>query len=350
MVEPYMAIALQTRMWDDWRKNLDHIRKVMGTAIGLTSLEYPVKLVALAEGAIQGFGATGPGPLPVVEIPGEQTDIIGEMAKTFNVYIIAELFCVKELEFEDRLFNAAFIVNPKGQIIYKRYKMQHEYMAESWTTSPHDVWDAWVQKKGATLDSLYSVAETDIGKIGCMICMEGGYPEISRGLALNGAEVIYRATYHEPFVGDGTWELQNRAHALFNTCYVIAPNNGVYEGKAMSEKGPFDITGGNSMIVDFKGKIIHKVSAGTDTYAAGLIDIEALRRHRTSVMGIGNFLKDLRTEAYKIIYQQPIYPKNTRLTGPAPPDRWLANQKEAYKKSVDTLLNRRIYIKPSEKE
>ena len=42
---------------------------------------------------------------------------------------------------------------------------------------------------------------------------EGSYPENARGLAMNGAEVVYRGPYPHPHAGNGLFEIQNRARA-----------------------------------------------------------------------------------------------------------------------------------------
>ena len=57
---------------------------------------------------------------------------------------------------------------------------------------------------------------------------EGSYPENARGLAMNGAEVVYRGPYPHPHVGNGLFEIQNRARALDNNMYLIACNVGTY--------------------------------------------------------------------------------------------------------------------------
>ena len=84
---------------------------------------------------------------------------------------------------------------------------------------------------------------------------------------------------------------------------------GTYYLDAGSEL-PIDTFGGRSMIVDYKGRIVgrHDYGAGS-SYVAGTIDIEALRHHRTRAQW-DNWMKDLRTEMYQMIYEQPIYPKN----------------------------------------
>src|SRR2546427_12591148 len=58
--------------------------------------------------------------------------------------------------------------------------------------------------------------------------MEGRSPEPARGMAMTGAKILYRPAYPEPYVSNGLWEIQNRARALDNTCYVVAPNPANY--------------------------------------------------------------------------------------------------------------------------
>jgi hypothetical protein len=52
----------------------------------------------------------------------------------------------------------------------------------------------------------------------------------------------------------------------------------------------------------------HTVS-GANTFVAGIIDIEALRHFR--VMNLNsNWMRDLRTEIFRRIYEEPIHPAN----------------------------------------
>src|SRR5690606_14128699 len=94
-----------------------------------------------------------------------------------------------------------------------------------------------------------------------LICMEGSYPETARGLAMNGAEIVYRPSYPEPYVANGLWEVQNRSRALDNTMYVIAPNPASYY-PAPDSPFPLDCFGGNSMIVDYQGRVISNHQPG----------------------------------------------------------------------------------------
>ena len=96
------------------------------------------------------------------------------------------------------------------------------------SVSPHDVYDWWIKKYGRTLDAFWPVADTKIGQLGIMMAMEGNYPENGRGLAMNGAEVVYRASMPAPFTENDIFEISNRARALENNMYIVAPNIGSY--------------------------------------------------------------------------------------------------------------------------
>jgi predicted amidohydrolase len=123
----------------------------------------------------------------------------------------------------------------------------------------HDVWDRWIEHYGQSLDAFYPVADTEIGRLGVLMANEGLYPENARGLAMNGAEVLYRASYPHPHSGNEFFEIQNRARALDNNLYVVAPNLGTYYLEQNSEL-PVDTFGGQSMVVDYKGRVVGRHS------------------------------------------------------------------------------------------
>ena len=80
-----------------------------------------------------------------------------------------------------------------------------------------------------------------------------------------------------------------------------------------NETTPIDTFGGRSFIINYKGQIVGRQDYGAgSTYVGGVIDIEALRDHRARAQW-DNWMKDLSTELYQILYEQPIYPKNLYL-------------------------------------
>lgn len=318
-IAPYLAIGLSTTCRgiskrSDIKRNLRHIENMIHGAMFVVSINMPVKIIALAEGAISGFTdeafdiphVTAAKEL-YIDIPGEETEFLGNIAKHYNTYIIAQCKARWPEVIKNRFFNTAFIIDPKGQVVHK-YAKNHVFARER-SCMPHDVYDIWVKKFGDNIDAFYPVLKTDdIGNIGTMVCNDGMYPEAGRALAFNGAEVIYRPSMAQPITGNGQWVLQNRAHAMFNNCYVIAPNIGPYYLHPGFEH-PFDVAGGNAHIVDYQGNIISFSASGIDTVIAGIIDIEQLRQFREMSL-FGNWMKDLRTEIFKRMYEKPIHPKN----------------------------------------
>jgi predicted amidohydrolase len=350
-VEQYMALALQPVMVGahergDIFRNLEHIAELAFAAKNVTEIELPVRLYTLPEGALQGFtdeifdwDHVDFIKRMAIDIPGKETQFLGDLARGLDAFIIAQAKATHP-EFPERFFNCAFVIDPEGTVIHKHYKLQ--VFAREHTTVPHDVWDQWVELYGDGLDAFYPVTDTAIGRIGCLICMEGSYPETARGLAMNGAELIYRPSYPEPYVSNGLWEVQNRARALDNTSYVVAPNPASYAPSADSPF-PLDTFGGQSMIVDYQGRMIsNHESGGAASYAGAIINIEALREYRARTLW-GNWLKDLRTEQYRLIYDQPLYEKNRCLT--EPPLKHAEND-EVVRAAVERVFERGIWKRP----
>lgn len=358
MVEPFSVVGLSPRTITaekpgDTVANATRICAFMDTAAMVGEWEgAPVRLVVIPEMAIQGLIANRPGHRNTearyaVEIPGPETDVLAAKARQLSTYIAAELYMVRDHDFPDCYFNCGFIIDPNGEIIYKRYKATSDAYEGGMlgNINPHDVWDRFVAKRGGdVMDAIFPVARTDIGNIGICICHEGIYPEVVRGLAMNGAEIIIRPTLIEPHVMTGMWELQNRAHAMFNQTWVVAPNLGP---EVRADGSMQDLFGGQSMIVDPRGQIVAKQQGWTsgDSFVCTTIDLEALRRFRIS-NGLYNQLKDLRTEQYRAIYDRPIYPINQYLDEP-PREGWLDRERETRAGALRTLIERGVITPPS---
>src|SRR5262247_1236705 len=203
MIKPYTAVGLiptvrGIRKREDIKLNLEHLRHLVKAASWLSSLDLPVRLIAIPEGALQGFNDEVLDLDHVqfarecaIDIPGEETEELGKIARD----------------------NGAFIINPRGKVILRHYKGSPLFPVEH-SVCPHDVYDWWVEKYGRTLQAFWPVVDTEIGRLGIMMANEGSYPENARALALNGAEVVYRASYPHPATGNEMFEIQSRARAL----------------------------------------------------------------------------------------------------------------------------------------
>ena len=321
-IKPYTAVGLiptvrGIRHRSDIKENLTHIKHLTKAASWLSSLSLPVRLIAIPEGALQGFNDEvldadheDFAKTCCIDIPGWETDMLGGLAREYNSYIIAQAKA-RHPDWPNRFFNCGFIIDPSGEVILIHYKVSPLFPVEH-SVCPHDIYDWWVDKYGNNLDAFWPVVETDIGRLGIMMANEGSYPENARALALNGAEVVYRASYPHPATGNEIFEIQSRARALDNNMYVLAPNMGTYYLQKESNI-PIDTFGGRSSLIDYKGKIVGRQDyGGSSTYVSGVVDIEALRYHRENAQW-DNWMKDIRSELYQLLYKDPIYPKNLYL-------------------------------------
>jgi predicted amidohydrolase len=321
-IKPYTAVGLiptvrGIRHRSDIKENLTHIKHLTKAASWLSSLSLPVRLIAIPEGALQGFNDEvldadheDFAKTCCIDIPGWETDMLGGLAREYDTYIIAQAKA-RHPDWPNRFFNCGFIIDPTGEVILIHYKVSPLFPVEH-SVCPHDIYDWWIDKYGNNLDAFWPVVETDIGRLGIMMANEGSYPENARALALNGAEVVYRASYPHPATGNEIFEIQSRARALDNNMYVLAPNMGTYYLQKESDI-PIDTFGGRSSLIDYKGKIVGQQDyGGSSTYVSGVVDIEALRYHRENAQW-DNWMKDIRTELYQLLYKDPIYPKNLYL-------------------------------------
>jgi predicted amidohydrolase len=352
-IDKYMAVGLQPTVWgaeerSDIEKNLEHIHGNLEAATWLSSVDLPVKLAVIPEGALQGFtdevfdmDHAEYREEIAIDIPGTETDTLGEYAEEFDIYIVASAK-EKSPDYDDKFYNTAFIIDPDGEVILKHRKVTPLLPVER-SVTPHDVWDDWTETHGDDLDNLFEVADTEIGRIGISLAIEGAYPEYARGLAMNGAEVICRIACPEPLVANESWRIQNRARALDNSCYVVAPNLATYYLTPDAET-PVDTFGGGSMVVDHKGKIVsdHDYGAGS-SYCAGVVDIEGLREFRTR-SPLMNWIKDLRTEIIRPIYDREIYPKNLWLDQqPVHHDEY---EEMVTEKQIDEMVEQDVFVPP----
>jgi predicted amidohydrolase len=354
MIEPYNAVGLIPSFWgirrrEEIRHNIEHLKSLTKAAFWLSNLDIPVRLLAIPEGALMGFNDevldadhAEYARTCCIDIPGPETDEIGALAREWNVYIMAQAKA-RHKDWKDRFFNVGFIVDPDGNVILQHHKISALLPVER-SVSPHDVFDWWVEKYGRTLDAFWPVADTKIGRLGIMMAMEGNYPENGRGLAMNGAEVVYRASMPCPFTENDVFEISNRARALENNMYIVAPNIGSYHLDADHPVG-IDAGGGQSMIVDYRGQLVGKQrDTNGSTFVAGVINIEALRHHRASAQ-VTNWLKDVRSELAQIIYEKPVYPKN--LYAKKIPAKHAKYKTDVIDKQVALMHKRGIWKKPS---
>jgi predicted amidohydrolase len=167
-------------------------------------------IVCLPEGVT--IIGTGKSYLDVSEpVPGPSSEFLGELAKKHNMYIIAGIY---EKE-GPALYCTAILLGRDGELVGKYRKV----------SIPTEEFHGGITPG----NSVSSVFDTDFGRIGIMICIDVFFPEVTRMLALQGAEVIFM-----PIWG-GNLSLFE-ARTIENQIYLVTSS---YD----SETGIFDKTG-----------------------------------------------------------------------------------------------------------
>ena len=176
MIEPYQAIGLVPTIWgirrrEDIRRSLEHLDHLVTASTWLGGLDLPVRLIAIPEGALQGFNDE---VLDLdhetfarecaIDIPGPETDELGRLARKWGVFVMAQAKA-RHPEFPGKFFNVGFVLNPDGEVVLRHHKLVPLLPVEH-SVTPHNVYDRWVELYGATLDAFYPVADTEIGRLG----------------------------------------------------------------------------------------------------------------------------------------------------------------------------------------
>jgi predicted amidohydrolase len=222
-----------------------------------------------------------------VAIPNEHTDRYAKKAKERGVFIQTGTFLEVDPRWPGAVFNTTCLIGPDGLI--GKYRKVNPWLPWEVHASPNDLpgYD----------EPLFPVFETEIGRLGAAICYDWLFPEATRALALNGAEVLIRVSaYMDPWGATPPldwWTLFNRARAVENFAYVVAAN----QGASAANYPPFSWPGG-SMVVDFDGRILAQADPGPgEKIVVGPIDLASLRAERGRRRG-HHVLNHLRHSAY----------------------------------------------------
>lgn len=154
-------------------------------------------------------------------LEGSASLMMSRKAKEYGMYIVSGLYSWVG----DTLKNVAVLYGRMGQIegIYEKVQLP-----DSETEG------------GAVPGNEFPVFTTDFGKIGILICWDSAFPEISRILAIKGAEILFCPVWGD--VRDPKmWELTARSRAVDNGVYFVT-----------------NIFDGHSVIVNPAGEVLQE--------------------------------------------------------------------------------------------
>jgi predicted amidohydrolase len=174
--------------------------------------------------------------------------------------------------YKNRVFDTAIMINNKG-IIRSVYRKVHLYDALGFKESV----------KMIAGDTIEKPVKTSAGNLGLMICYDVRFPEISRILTVEGANIlVVPSAWVHGIMKEEHWQTMLKARAIENGSYVIAPD----------QVG--NIFSGRSMVVDPFG--ISLLDMGN---REGMEVIEIDKSRIQKVRELLPLLKNRRTDVYK---------------------------------------------------
>ncbi|WP_029009071.1 carbon-nitrogen hydrolase family protein [Azospirillum halopraeferens] len=132
------------------------------------------------------------------------------------------------------------------------------------------------------------VVDTDLGRIGLLICFDGRIPEIFRSMALQGAEVIVDMANF--FTMDQA-DLWGPARCYENGVWLVAATKAGHERSIYYP--------GGSMIVDPGGRVLSKVPY--DTHGLAIADVDPGLAGEKRIYARNDRIADRRPETYSLM-------------------------------------------------
>jgi len=268
----FNAALLQTLVYDNKEKNVDNavslIEKVSKEGADVAVL--PEMFCCPYDNSY--FKAFGE------EEGGFAYKAMKSAAKELEIYIVAGT--MPELD-GNKVYNTSYVFNKNGEQIAKHRKMHlfdidvegGQYFKESDTFSP---------------GSDVTVFDTEFCKIGLAVCYDIRFPELSRLMVNEGAEVIIIPGAFNMTTGPAHWELHFRARALDNQVYTIGVSPARdYEASYHSY--------GNSIIASPWGNVMNRMDE-KEGYIIQEVDLDYVKKVRNELP----LLKHRRKDVYSL--------------------------------------------------
>jgi predicted amidohydrolase len=235
------------------RQNLD----LFSQKVRSTVKRYPfVQMIVTSELAICGAGVGYASPtLDEVE------PVLCELARELNIWLIPGSLYERQ---SDLTYNTAPVINPAGEVISRFRKICPFLPYEKNVEGGADI-------------CCFDVP--DVGRFGLYICYDMWFPELSRAMILDGAEVIIHPTLTDT-CDRSVEKSMCRATAAQQQCYMVDIN------------GTGALGVGQSIIVGPEGDVIHEASTGEEVI---LFEADLTRVRRTRERGILNLGQPLKS-------------------------------------------------------
>jgi predicted amidohydrolase len=175
------------------------------------------------------------------KITGNFVSTLSNSARKNKINVIATMYeIINTNEKSQKVFDTGIIINELGKV-QSIYRKVHLYDALGFKESKKLLAGSIIEKP----------SKTSVGNLGLLICYDMRFPEISRILTVNGANILVSpSAWVAGFMKKVHWEVMVRARAIENGVYVLAPNQvgNIYCGHSMAID-PFGAT-----VLDMKNR------------------------------------------------------------------------------------------------
>ena len=225
-------------------------------------------------------------------IPGPTTEAISKVAIEAKAVVVASIF---EKRARGLYHNTAVLIGSDGSIkgLYRKMHIPDDPLYyEKYYFTPGDLG--------------FKAFDTEVGRIGTLVCWDQWYPEGARLTALKGAQVLFYPTaigWHPAERAQyGTaqhdaWRTIQRSHAIANGVFVAVANRVGHETGNISgneaQGAGLDFWGG-SFLADPFGRLLAEASHDREQILCAEVnlgEIDEIRRNWP-------FLRDRRIESY----------------------------------------------------
>ena len=311
-VESYTALALQVRVRAiascpdvgscRGRINANLERVATRVAASRQFIGPDVALVVLPEYFLTGYpqGETSAAwrARACVAQDGREYERIGRIAQDNGVYLAGNLYEL-DAHWPALYFQTSFIADDAGDVV-----LRYRRLVSHFGPTPHDILDRYLDVYGP--DSLFPVADTRLGRLAAVASEEILFPEITRALALRGAEVVCHSSSEVASPAVTPKNAAKLARAYENHVYVVSANTAGIVGIDL----PNASVDGGSKIVDYEGRVLVEAATGESMAANADVHVESLRAYRRRP-GLFNIFSRQRLDLFAGTYGGPgVWPAN----------------------------------------
>jgi len=205
-------------------------------------------------------------------IPGPTSNKLAELAHELNIFLLGGSI-LEAIPDSPKAYNTSLLFGPAGNLLaaYRKIHLFDVDLANGVSLR---------ESETRAYGSEVVVARTELGTMGLSVCYDLRFPELYRGLADQGAHLIFVPSAFTAFTGQAHWEPLLRARAIENQSYIIAADQFGKSAKSFECHG-------HSMIIDPWGTILAELADGPGVITAE-IDLDHIAKVRAQLPALSH--------------------------------------------------------------